>query len=227
MVVYQTATSTHRPPGLHGTALRPPGDGVRMFWSVLGPPEGAVRAMAMTLDFTGGFLRHPAHLQLIPCHPCRAAPAVLLLWVAKSSPGGRVRVSESAVCCCGCAQWSPAMSTSGGDVELRVQAVCVAGSRRVARSSCQRRRFPSCACGGARARMAGARGWQAWVTAVRGCGCDTVYVNNSAVSSLHADHVYTHSTCHSQLGGSGKPSRKVRVELELWWCLAHQSLAGR
>ena len=122
MVVYQTATSTHRPPGLHGTALRPPGDGVCMFWSVLGPPEGAVRAMAMTLDFTGGFLRHPAHLQLIPCHPCRAAPAVLLLWVAKSSPGGRVRVSESAVCCCGCAEWSPAMSTSGGDVELRVQA---------------------------------------------------------------------------------------------------------
>ena len=89
---------------------------------VLGPPEGAVRAMAMTSDFTGGFLCHPARLQLIPCHPCRAAPAVLLLWVAKNSSGGRVRVSESAVCCCGCAEWSPAMSTSGGDVELRVQA---------------------------------------------------------------------------------------------------------
>ena len=33
-----------------------------------------------------------------------------------------MRVSESAVCCCGCAEWSPAMSTSGSVVGLRVRA---------------------------------------------------------------------------------------------------------
>jgi hypothetical protein len=35
-------------------------------------------------------------------------------------------VSDSAVWCCGCAEWSPVMSTVGGDVRLRVRAVCVA-----------------------------------------------------------------------------------------------------
>eukprot|EP01047_Picozoa_sp_COSAG01_P029475 COSAG01_NODE_2023_length_8616_cov_89.751673_12_plen_58_part_00 len=36
-------------------------------------------------------------------------------------------MSDSAVWCCGCAEWSPAMSTGGGHVRLRVRAVCVAG----------------------------------------------------------------------------------------------------
>ena len=38
-----------------------------------------------------------------------------------------MRVPDSAVWCCGCAEWSPAMSTGGGDVWLRVRALCVAG----------------------------------------------------------------------------------------------------
>ena len=36
-------------------------------------------------------------------------------------------MSGYAVRCCGCAEWSPVMSTVGGDVRLRVRAVCVAG----------------------------------------------------------------------------------------------------
>ena len=38
-----------------------------------------------------------------------------------------MRVSDSAVWCCGCAEWSPVMSTVGGDVRLRVRALCVVG----------------------------------------------------------------------------------------------------
>ena len=37
-------------------------------------------------------------------------------------------MSGYAVRCCGCAEWSPVMSTVGGDVWLRVRAVCVAGA---------------------------------------------------------------------------------------------------
>eukprot|EP01049_Picozoa_sp_SAG25_P020219 SAG25_NODE_6815_length_527_cov_3.390187_1_plen_33_part_01 len=33
-------------------------------------------------------------------------------------------MSDYAVRCCGCAEWSPVMSTVGGDVRLRVRAVC-------------------------------------------------------------------------------------------------------
>ena len=36
-------------------------------------------------------------------------------------------MSDYAVRCCGCAEWSPVMSTVGGDVWLLVRAVCVAG----------------------------------------------------------------------------------------------------
>ena len=36
-------------------------------------------------------------------------------------------MSDYAVRCCGFAEWSPVMSTVGGDVRLRVRAVCVAG----------------------------------------------------------------------------------------------------
>ena len=36
-------------------------------------------------------------------------------------------MSDSAVWCCGCAEWSAAMSYGGGDVQLRARAVCVAG----------------------------------------------------------------------------------------------------
>jgi hypothetical protein len=36
-------------------------------------------------------------------------------------------MSDSAMWCCGCEEWSPAMSTGGGDEQLRVCAVCVAG----------------------------------------------------------------------------------------------------
>jgi hypothetical protein len=36
-------------------------------------------------------------------------------------------VSDYAVRCCGCAEWSPVMSIVSGDVRLRVRAVCVAG----------------------------------------------------------------------------------------------------
>ena len=38
-----------------------------------------------------------------------------------------MRVSDSAVWCCGCAEWSAAMSYGGGDVRLRVRALCVVG----------------------------------------------------------------------------------------------------
>ena len=34
-------------------------------------------------------------------------------------------MSDSAVWCCGCAEWSPAMSYGGGDVQLRARAVWV------------------------------------------------------------------------------------------------------
>ena len=37
-------------------------------------------------------------------------------------------MSDSAMWCCGCEEWSPAMSTGGGDEQLRVCAVCVAGA---------------------------------------------------------------------------------------------------
>ena len=101
-------------------------------------------------------------------------------------------MSGYAVRCCGCAEWSPVMSTVGGDVWLRVRAVCVAGVAGVR---------------GLRGRtvedyqaqvLARARGRQARVTTVRGCGCDTVNINSSAVSSLHAHHPHVHTTCHSQ-----------------------------
>ena len=36
-------------------------------------------------------------------------------------------MSDAAVWCCGCAEWSPAMSYGGGDVQLRARTVCVAG----------------------------------------------------------------------------------------------------
>jgi hypothetical protein len=51
----------------------------------------------------------------------------LMLSLTDGSPGGRLRMSDSAVWCCGCEEWSPAMSTGGGDEQLRVRAVCVAG----------------------------------------------------------------------------------------------------
>ena len=35
--------------------------------------------------------------------------------------------TDFAVWCCGCAEWSLAMSTGGGHVWLRVRTVCVAG----------------------------------------------------------------------------------------------------
>ena len=40
-------------------------------------------------------------------------------------PGGRGGLSDSAVWCCGCAEWSPAMSYGGGDVQPRAFAMCV------------------------------------------------------------------------------------------------------
>ena len=101
-------------------------------------------------------------------------------------------MSDSAVWCCGCAEWSPAMSTGGGHVRLRVRAVCVAGgagSRGLRGGLVEDYRAQV---------LARARGRQARVTMVRGCGCDTVNINRSAVCSLHAHHVHTHSTCHSQ-----------------------------
>ena len=36
-------------------------------------------------------------------------------------------MSDAAVWCCGCAEWSAAMSYGGGDVRLRVRALCVVG----------------------------------------------------------------------------------------------------
>ena len=101
-------------------------------------------------------------------------------------------MSDSAVWCCGCAEWSAAMSYGGGDVRLRVRAVCVAGVAGV-------RGLQGGHVEDHRAQvLARARGRQARVTTVRGCGCDTVNINRSAVCSLHAHHVHTHSTCHSQ-----------------------------
>eukprot|EP01047_Picozoa_sp_COSAG01_P101119 COSAG01_NODE_30893_length_607_cov_4.236220_1_plen_91_part_00 len=47
----------------------------------------------------------------------------LMLSLTDGSPGGRLRMSDSAVWCCGCEEWSPAMSTGGGDEQLRVRAV--------------------------------------------------------------------------------------------------------
>ena len=101
-------------------------------------------------------------------------------------------MSDSAVWCCGCAEWSVAMSCDGGDVRLRMRAVCVAGVAGV-------RGLQGGHVEDYRAQvLARARGRQARVTTVRGCGCDTVNINRSAVCSLHAHHVHTHSTCHSQ-----------------------------
>ena len=103
-----------------------------------------------------------------------------------------MRMSDPTMWCCGCEEWSPAMSTGGGDEQLRVRAVCVAGVAGVR---------------GLRGRtvedyqaqvLARARGRQARVTTVRGCGCDTVNINSSAVSSLHAHHTHVHTTCHSR-----------------------------
>ena len=101
-------------------------------------------------------------------------------------------MSGYAVRCCGCAEWSAAMSYGGGDVWLRVRAVCVSG---VAGSRGLREELVE---GYGAQVLARARGQQACVTTVRGCGCDTVYINNSVVSSFHAHHVHTTSTCHSQ-----------------------------
>jgi hypothetical protein len=36
-------------------------------------------------------------------------------------------VPDYAVRCCGCAEWSPVMSTVGGDVRLRVRVTATAG----------------------------------------------------------------------------------------------------
>ena len=101
-------------------------------------------------------------------------------------------MSDDAVWCCGCAELSAAMSYGGGDVRLRVRAVCVAGvagSRGLRGGLVEDYRAQV---------LARARGCQACVTTVRGCGCDTVYINRSAVCSLHAHHPHTHSTWHSQ-----------------------------
>ena len=73
-------------------------------------------------------------------------------------------MSDSAVWCCGCAEWSPAMSTVGGDVRLRVRALCVAG---VAGSRGLRRGHVE----GHHAQVQErARGCQACTRAVRTCG---------------------------------------------------------
>ena len=104
-------------------------------------------------------------------------------------------MSGYAVRCCGCAEWSPVMSTVGGDVRLRVRAVCVAGavgSRGLRRGHAEDHHAQV---------QERARGRQACKRAVRTCGgwgVDTVDINNSAVSSLHAQHPHTHTTCHSQ-----------------------------
>ena len=73
-------------------------------------------------------------------------------------------MSDAAVWCCGCAEWSAAMSPVGGDVRLRVRAVCVAG---VAGSRGLRRGHVE----GHHAQVQErARGWQARTRAVRTCG---------------------------------------------------------
>ena len=73
-------------------------------------------------------------------------------------------MSDYAVRCCGCAEWSPVMSTVGGDVRLRVRAVCVAG---VAGSRGLRRGHVE----GHHAQVQErARGCQACTRAVRTCG---------------------------------------------------------
>ena len=72
-------------------------------------------------------------------------------------------MSDSAVWCCGCAEWSAAMSYGGGDVRLRVRAVCVAGVAGV-------RGLQGGHVEDYRAQvLARARGRQARVTTVRGC----------------------------------------------------------
>ena len=72
-------------------------------------------------------------------------------------------MSDSAVWCCGCAEWSAAMSYGGGDVRLRVRAVCVAGVAGV-------RGLQGGYVEDYRAQvLARARGRQALVTTVRGC----------------------------------------------------------
>ena len=104
-------------------------------------------------------------------------------------------MSDYAVRCCGCAEWSPVMSTVGGDVRLRVRAVCVAGvagSRGLRRGHAEDYRVQV---------QERARGRQVCRRAMRTCGgwgVDTVDINNSAVSSLHAQHPHIHNTCHSQ-----------------------------
>ena len=73
-------------------------------------------------------------------------------------------MSDAAVWCCGCAEWSPVMSTVGGDVRLRVRALCVAG---VAGSRGLRRGHVE----GHHAQVQErARGCQACTRAVRTCG---------------------------------------------------------
>ena len=73
-------------------------------------------------------------------------------------------MSDYAVRCCGCAEWSPVMSTVGGDVRLRVRALCVAG---VAGSRGLRRGHVE----GHHAQVQErARGCQACTRAVRTCG---------------------------------------------------------
>ena len=78
-------------------------------------------------------------------------------------------MSDSAVWCYGCAEWRPAMGTSGGDVWLRVRALCVAG---IAGVRCLRGELVE----DYRAQvLARARGRQARVTTVRGCAV-TLYI---------------------------------------------------
>ena len=106
-----------------------------------------------------------------------------------------MRVSDSAVWCCGCAEWSPVMSTVGGNMRLRARAVCVAGV-----AGARILRVGDIEGHHAQVQERG-RGLQTCRRAVRtcgGCGCDTVDINNSAVCSLHAQHPHIHNTCHSQ-----------------------------
>ena len=73
-------------------------------------------------------------------------------------------MSDYAVRCCGCAEWSPVMSTVGGDVRLRVRAVCVAGvagSRGLRRGHVEEHHVQV---------HERARGCQACTRAVRTCG---------------------------------------------------------
>ena len=95
-------------------------------------------------------------------------------------------MSGCAMLCCGCAEWSPAMSTGGSDVRQRVRAVCVAG---VAGAGDLRARHVE----GHHAQVVGrVRGQQICVTTVRGCGCDTVYIKNSVVLPF-TRMTYTHT----------------------------------